>query len=581
MAAFDPDKFLADEDAGFDPDAFLADDAPPAVATPPETPGALETFGAKFAQGGTFGLADRIGANLQGQAETARSFKDWILGRAGFGDIAKNSAGVEQQALSENRGVLARGGEAHPVAAAVGNVAGMIGNPVTLAAAPYVAGATGLTKAVQAGAPLLTRMMLGGATAAALGTPAVTAQTFAESDGDLEATTLAGLQAGPQTFAMGAAPLVAGPAMAAEALMGDGTQEERLTGALGGLALTGGGALAAGGNRIAAKGPQLRQTAVDQGIRALGMKGRDVKKAGMRGIGGDRAEGLGGAERVSARALDEGVIRPGMDVRNIAEALLPKLEESGSTIGGLRDSITADMAAGPMSERLRLTPTAVAEQVRARVLPELQRNAAYMDQVPAAEAAIGNIEALGEPPLTFSEWAKQQSELARRAHQSGAIGSPEYTQAGMRQSIARELDGVLGDVAKDLGTDSAGRLAAEEARYRDLRLALDAAESATQRAGVNRGFSLTDNIQFASGAGSVPMRLLLGMGNKYLRQHGPSSAAYYANEASKMASSPAVTGTAAIAGPGMAAGAADDLSPEDREKFYQWILSRTGGSNGP
>lgn len=311
--------------------------------------------------------------------------------------------------------------------------------------------------------------------------------------------------------------------LTAEGLLSSGAHGAAFGGLLG-AGLGGAGSLAKSGAKAIAESvsPALRDLAESQAWRSINAKKAFVTSA---------EKVPGGTKAVGRRLIDEGLIEVGDDVERIAPKLRAAQEDAGSNIGRMLEDLDAQGAKGPNVQ-------SIASRVEKDVLGELRSmprtNSAAINATESAIADIGD--RLGPNP-TF----RQVHETRRFIDSNLAKWKLDGEFAGPRVNASREIRRILEDelekagevAAKDAGKSFLEPYKAEKLRYRQLKIAADAAEDSVSRANANQTFSLTDKIFAAGGmAAGIASNPLMGLGglatgvaSKIARERGSSSLA--------------------------------------------------------
>jgi hypothetical protein len=541
------------------------------------SPSFWEALAAKHA--GTAG--DYLGAAFQSSLPSA--FKEGADREALYAqDFDPSVADADfKQALSENRQIQEQAGKKQPIASAIGNVTNAVFDPLTLAAVPKAAALT---------AKIASPLVRGGTLAALLATPAAAGKSFIETGDPLQAGKAA-LETAPKAFAAGAAPLIMGPAMVLQGLLGDGSPEQRLTEGLSGLTMTAGGGAARLGNKATALEQPLRTLAEDSQARASGVSLADIRNTG----------GLDAVRSVFRRMLDRGHGKFGGNAESLRKSYKGDLDATGGEIGLDRADFTAratpellqqmhpEQRAADFHQGLELTPETIARvgpqtaaMAQEGIIPRLHGIEAKRGQIPHAVALADDIRAAGRPAVfdrngaTLAEGPAARPSFEALAEQNTALGQQAY-KANNKYNPSPNAE-VLQDaymlaklreenLAQQTGSPRFPGFLDRKDVYTDLSTALGSTENLANRSLANRGLSLSTNVLAASQKSPVKMGMM-ALANKLGLERGNSALAVTADKLSKGLGRVGREVTSAAQ-----AGNAE-LSEDDKAKFVEWLLSR-------
>jgi hypothetical protein len=529
--------------------AFLSEpDGEPAKPTGPVVSGP-EAAVQSFAQGGTLGLADKLGAIFQGGLQAVTQPRQ-------ASPAASNQ--VVKQALAENQQLLRAGEEQHPYFSAAGDTAGTV---ATLGALPPVrAASASVAPAAEAlGGGFLARAGARGVMGAALGQ--LLGKTRAAFEGHPERIPEAGAQGLALGGAGAAAPLPTAGALGLSGLLD--TDPHSAAQKLAGAAAFGvGGALDA----VGGAGPGAAETAELAAARAARMNLKAMRKAG----------GVQGARDVGRALLSEKVLPFGGTTEDVAENVLNRAADVGSQYGKAGDTVSANM---PPEARGRLTPSAISEQVARDILPERESTAALRRYLGPAKRVVRDIQSIGEPPggigpeapLPFSELIRQRTAYDREAYKAADPRQPNPNAEVLqdtRQSLSRQLDDA-GSRATGDGSAAFEKWLETKARYGPLAKASDSLIEARMRDVANNRLSLREGIMASPGdAGGLSRAGLLHLA----RTRGETALARTADAVARGADA---AGRGAV--PLKAVGAESGQEAQHGDDFLRWILHHYEG----
>jgi len=301
---------------------------------------------------------------------------------------------------------------------------------------------------------------------------------------------------------------------------------DRARNALSGAGLAAGGQGAIEGLSAAAKAftnlpKSLQARAEERAFKASGAMLRDYRKA----AGQDKIKELG------RLMLDEGMIKPGMSVSDIADAAAQLEEKRGSQLGKILEDLSNQEAAsgGP-----QVTRDQIADGIRKRLIgdaeiPSVIKNNKYF------ESLANDLQNKGAKDLSISELQKLKEAVGKQINWKRLPDADIPMEEQFNRALFGELKGALEDRAAQLAKD-AGRSDYVLAKkgYEGAKTIGKIASDQTLRQNANRFFSPSDYLTTATGAiagaatgddlesklKNAAIGASLGIANKAMRTYG-------------------------------------------------------------